>query len=265
MGHTRARAAPGRPEPRPHHQQAGGLALHGDPCVTCLPMTAPPNGGNCTIRGATRRRHADRTLLMLQNPHHYPWCHAPSPVQDRPTGATPPRGVTSPTPNGGNCTIRGATRRRHAEGRLLMLQNPHHYPRRHAPSLVRDCPPGADKHRRDPAARARVGRERVRRAPINTGRASPAMTRGRRAASSAAKLVTDEALHPIRKIQPQPIRCNPPDHVQSSRCDGSHRRCKHASTMTDDASTRHGQPPSAARERQRHRRRPRQCQGPRRD
>jgi len=30
---------------------------------------APPNGGNCTIRGATRRRHADRMLLMVQNPH----------------------------------------------------------------------------------------------------------------------------------------------------------------------------------------------------
>ena len=27
----------------------------------------------------------------------------------------------------GNCTIRGATRRRHAEGRLLMLQNPHRH------------------------------------------------------------------------------------------------------------------------------------------
>ena len=41
-------------------------------------MTSPPNGGNCTIRGATRRRHADGRLLMLQNPHLYPWCHAPS-------------------------------------------------------------------------------------------------------------------------------------------------------------------------------------------
>ena len=82
-----ARRAPHRPEVRPHRQQAGGVALHVDPCVTCLPMTAPPNGGNCTIRGATRRRHAEGRFLMLQNPHHYPWCHAPSPVQDRPTGA----------------------------------------------------------------------------------------------------------------------------------------------------------------------------------
>ena len=40
-------------------------------------------------------------------------------------GATPPRTKTSPPPNGGNCTIRAATRRRHAEARLLMVQNPH--------------------------------------------------------------------------------------------------------------------------------------------
>ena len=86
----------------------------------------------------------------------------------------------------------------------------------------------------------------ARRAPINAGRASPAMTRGRRAASSQARLVADEAKHPIRKIQPQLIRCNPPDHVQSSRWDASHRRRKHASTMTDDASARHGQPRGAS-------------------
>ena len=134
------------PEPRPHRHQTGGVALHEDPCMSCLPMTAPPNGGNCTIRGATRRRHADRTLLMLQNPHHYPRRHAPSLVQDYPPGRhTAPRRdltdsklwglalhgdpcvtclpMTSP-PNGGNCTIRGATRRRHADRTLLMLQNP---------------------------------------------------------------------------------------------------------------------------------------------
>ena len=32
-------------------------------------LTLPPNGGNGVIRGATRRRHADSQLLMLQNPH----------------------------------------------------------------------------------------------------------------------------------------------------------------------------------------------------
>ena len=46
---------------------------------------------------------------MLQNPH-YPWCHGPSLVQDRPTGATLPRGATSPTVNGGSCAVRGPVR-----------------------------------------------------------------------------------------------------------------------------------------------------------
>ena len=64
-------ARPHRPEAWPHRQQTGGIAIHGDVCVICLPMTAPSNGGNCIIRGATRRRHAEGRLLMLQNPHHY--------------------------------------------------------------------------------------------------------------------------------------------------------------------------------------------------
>ena len=42
------------------------------------------------------------------------------------------------------------------------------------------------------------------------------MTRGRQAASSQATLVADEAKHPIGKIQPQPITCNPPNQMQSS-------------------------------------------------
>ena len=42
------------------------------------------------------------------------------------------------------------------------------------------------------------------------------MTRGRQAASSQATLVADEALHPIGKIQPQLITCNPPNQMQSS-------------------------------------------------
>ena len=57
------------PEPRPHHHQAGGIALHGDPCVTCLPATSPPNGGNCTIRGATRRGEASNAA----KPPIQPW------------------------------------------------------------------------------------------------------------------------------------------------------------------------------------------------
>ena len=40
------------------------------------------------------------------------------------TTTSPPRTTTSPPANGGNCTNRGATRRRHAVARLLMLQNP---------------------------------------------------------------------------------------------------------------------------------------------
>ena len=64
-------------------------------------------------------------------------CASRGPVRDLPAGDIATKR--------GNCTIRGATRRRHAEGRLLMLQNPHHYPRRHAPSLVQDCPAGASK------------------------------------------------------------------------------------------------------------------------
>ena len=96
-----------RPETRPHRLQAWGIALYGDPCVTCLPVTSPPSGGNCASRGPLRDLLADDCAVK--------W---------------------------GNCTIRGATRRRHAEGRLLMVQNPHHYPRCHAPSLVQDCPAG---------------------------------------------------------------------------------------------------------------------------
>ena len=44
-------------------------------------------GGNCTNRGATRRRHADRMLLMVQNPHRHPWRHAPSLASCSLTGA----------------------------------------------------------------------------------------------------------------------------------------------------------------------------------
>ena len=43
-----ALCAPHHPEPRPHCQQTGG---------------------NCTNRGATRRRHAEGRPLMAQNPH----------------------------------------------------------------------------------------------------------------------------------------------------------------------------------------------------
>ena len=42
-------------------------------------------------------------------------------------GATPPRTAAAAPPIGGNCNIRGATRRRYAASQLLMLQNPHRY------------------------------------------------------------------------------------------------------------------------------------------
>ena len=74
------------------------------------------------------------------------------------TATSPPRTATSPPPNGGNCTNRATTRRRHAEARLLMVQNPHHYPWRHAPSL---------------ASRSLTGAGLPGGAPINAGRASP--------------------------------------------------------------------------------------------
>ena len=143
------------------------LAARVDPCVTCLPVASPSNGGNCTIRGATRRRHAEGRLLMLQNPHHYPWCHAPS--------------------------------------------------------LVQDCPAGANKRRKGIAG---------------NDKGTP------RAASSAVRLVADEAKPPIRKIHPQPIRCNPPNQVEPSQW---------------------SQPPSATRACQRHRHLRQQCRGSSRD
>ena len=39
-------------------------------------------------------------------------------------GTTPPQAAASPPPSGGNGVIRTATRRRHADSQLLMLQNP---------------------------------------------------------------------------------------------------------------------------------------------
>ena len=42
-------------------------------------------------------------------------------------GATPPQVAASSPPIGGICNIRDATRRRHADSQLLMLQNPHRH------------------------------------------------------------------------------------------------------------------------------------------
>ena len=106
---------------------------------------ASPNGGNCSIRGATRRRHAEAKLLMVQNPHSQRCdalrkgqrarsgpgaaCFPMTPLANG--GKCTMRGARSGSPHvegatkRGNCTIRAATRRRHAVGRLLMVQNPH--------------------------------------------------------------------------------------------------------------------------------------------
>ena len=113
-------------------------------------------GGNCSIRGATRRRHAVAVRLMVQNPPlgggvwpggRWPGGQATGrvPVQlaRRPGGLWPdallPAFAAGRGPvirrwwrarwrlaraNGGNCTIRGATRRRHAVAMRLMVQNP---------------------------------------------------------------------------------------------------------------------------------------------
>ena len=91
------------------------------------------NGGNCSIRGATRRRHAVTGLLVLPNPHLRG-------LVGRWVRLGEARAVSggcggfgrfsrfylgsSGGCNGGNCSIRGATRRRHAVTGLLVLPNP---------------------------------------------------------------------------------------------------------------------------------------------
>ena len=139
-------------------------------------VTSPPaNGGNCTNRATTRRRHAGRMLLMLQNPHRQPDIHpgakgggseatgalrdtgsATAPAGGDPTTSRQISHVISPRSlfetarkrcdskdvnstfeliaRELRATLMGksrawptveTTRRRHAEARLLMLQNPH--------------------------------------------------------------------------------------------------------------------------------------------
>ena len=93
-------------EPRPHRHQAGGVALHGDPCVTCLSMTSPSNGGNCTIRGATRRRHAEGRLLMLQTPTITPGVMLPHWCRTARRGASTAKSADARTPWGSSPTAR---------------------------------------------------------------------------------------------------------------------------------------------------------------
>ena len=49
-----------------------GVARRGPGWVVAARLSGPDmvaTGGNCSIRGATRRRHAVTGLLMLPNPH----------------------------------------------------------------------------------------------------------------------------------------------------------------------------------------------------
>ena len=96
------------------------------------------------------------------------------------------------------------TRRRHAEARLLMLQNPHHYPWGHAPSLA-SCsftsaglPGGAPMNAcwASPTGPCCTGAGRAGADKRQKG-AADRNGAGVRAASSATGLVADEAKHPI--------------------------------------------------------------------
>ena len=75
----------------------------------------------------------------------------------------------------GNCSIRGATRRRHADRMLLMLQNPHHYPGVMLPRWYRTARLGSVGCRKG-AADGTLLHVRVGQAPINAGKASPTGT-----------------------------------------------------------------------------------------
>ena len=109
------------------------------------------------------------------------------------------------------------TRRRHAEARLLMLQNPYHYPRRHAPSLA-SCsftsaglPGGAPINARKalPTGPCCTGAGRAGADKRQKGVADRTGA-GERSTSSTTTLVADEAMRPIEKSQPQLIGLNLP-------------------------------------------------------
>ena len=78
--------------------------------------------------------------------------------------ATTPHAPLSPAPLGGNCAIRGATRRRHADSQLLMLHNPH-YQRQSNHLRNRSAWPGMktmSRPRQHTRCRRCGGRRRVR-------------------------------------------------------------------------------------------------------
>ena len=115
---------PHRAPPRALHRAPRGSPLSSPAC-------SPPRGGNCTNRDATRRRHAVAMRLMVQNPHLLGGFRgAPRGSRRAPRGGcrVPARSLGSALSgrcDGGNCTNRDATRRRHAVAMRLMVQNPH--------------------------------------------------------------------------------------------------------------------------------------------
>ena len=122
-----------------------GCAAAGCRCLPARSLLAPLRGGVCDVG----------TILPR-------------------TVTSPPRTVTSQPANGGNCSIRGATRRRHAEARLLMVQNAHHCPWCHAPQLLQDCPArrwlnALARHLQSKAIQAR-GRAQIRTIKGSSGR-----------------------------------------------------------------------------------------------
>ena len=145
-------------------------------------------------------------------------------------GASPSRTATSPSANGGNCTNRGATRRRHAGRMLLMVQNPHRLPDRHpgargggseSTGALRDtglatAPAGGDpttssqiSHVISPRSLFEIIRKRCNSNDVDSTfeliawelRAT-SMGGGRAWPSFETTLVVDEVVHPIGKSQP---------------------------------------------------------------
>ena len=150
-------------------ERAGYRVWPGRPSlVAVVAVAGVVCGGNCSIRGATRRRHAVAVCLMVQNPplgggvwpgERWPGGQATGRGQEggpRAPGALLPGaageaagwavarrvvagvrgGAWAGDPSlvavvavagvvcGGNCSIRAATRRRHAVAMRLMVQNP---------------------------------------------------------------------------------------------------------------------------------------------
>ena len=71
----------------PH--QTGGIAPLEARLAGLRPPAGAADGGNCAIRAATRRRHAEERLLMVQNPHQ---TGGIAPLEPRHAGDTPKKG-----------------------------------------------------------------------------------------------------------------------------------------------------------------------------